>query len=273
VDRSCGVLLDNLSSVRRHQAAEALNVDEADRRLGETQQWIDSILGRLTPHLSRQTRLDVLDVGAAQGRAIIALQRRGHHGVGVEPWRDAIETAHELARRHNTTVEIREGTAERLPFPDEQFDVVIATSVMEHVSGLRQALREVFRVLRPGGIFYFTSGSSLSPRQNEIGVFPLFGWYPLPLKRRIMWWAVAHKPHLVGHTHAPAINWFTPWSARRLLREAGFATVWDRWDLWQPDEATGAARALAMVGKHVRPARIIGDVLRAGCAYAARKPG
>jgi ubiquinone/menaquinone biosynthesis C-methylase UbiE len=258
--------------MREHRATESRGVDEADRELPETQRWVDSILARLQPHLPAGRPLQVLDVGAAQGKALIALQRRGCEAVGVEPWPDAIAVAQDLARRHSTHVDIREGSAEHLPFGDEEFDLVVAMSVMEHVRDLPQALREACRVLRPGGIFWFNSASSTSPRQAEIAGFPMFGWYPLPVKRRIMAWAVAHKPGLVGHTETPALNWFTPWSARRKLRRAGFGETWDRWDLYLPDEATGIARSAVLIAKYLRPVRIVGDVLIPGCTYAAQKP-
>jgi SAM-dependent methyltransferase len=258
--------------VRTHSATEARSADEADRQLPETQRWVDSILARLRPYLPETESLRVLDVGAAQGKALIAFQRRGHTPVGVEPWPEAMAMAQELADRHGTQIDIREGAVEHLPFGDEEFDLVVAMSVMEHVGDLAQALGEVCRVLRPGGIFWFNSASSMCPRQAEIAGFPLFGWYPLPLKRRIMWWAVAHNPDLVGHTQTPAVNWFTPWSARRKLRQAGFEEIWDRWDLYRPEEAAGVVRAMVSTAKHLRPARMIGDVLFPGCAYAARKP-
>jgi SAM-dependent methyltransferase len=253
-------------------ATEAIDVREAERRLPESQAWTAAILGRLAPYLRSEPPLDVLDIGAAQGRSLLALQRLGHRAVGVEPWSTAIETAHELARRHGTTVDIRQGIAENLPLRDEQFDLVLATSVMEHVTDLRQALREAQRVLRPGGILWFHSASSMAPHQGEIVGFPLFGWYPLPLKRRIMRWAAASRPERVGGTTTPAINWFTPWSARRELRRAGFGDVWDRWDLRRPEETAGPAGAALRMAKVFRPVRFVGDVVMSGCAYAARKP-
>jgi SAM-dependent methyltransferase len=254
-----------------HRAAETIDLEEAEHLLEETQAWIDAILGRLAPHLPRSQPLDVLDVGAAQGRSIIALQRHGHRAVGVEPWPEARVTAIELGERHGMEIEIRDGSAENLPFEDGTFDLVLATSVLEHVTDLQRTLGEIHRVLRPGGIFWFNSASSMSPRQSEIAGFPLFGWYPLPLKRRIMWWAVDHRPQLIGYTRVPAIHWFTPWSARRALRRAGFTVVWDRWDLVQQSELVGARGVLAGVGRRIRAVRYVGDVLIAGCSYAGRK--
>lgn len=70
----------------------------------------------------------------------------------------------------------------------------------------------------------------------------------------------------------PAINWFTPRSARRELRRAGFGEVWDRWDLRRPEEMSGAGGTVLRVAKAFRPARLVGDVIVSGCAYAARKP-
>lgn len=51
-------------------------------------------------------------------------------------------------------VTIQLAEAEQLPFPDNTFDVVTAYSVFDHLVDYRIALREIARVLRPGGIFY-----------------------------------------------------------------------------------------------------------------------
>ena len=77
----------------------------------------------------------------------------------------------------------------------------------------------------------FSPPARCAPIQGEIDRFPLFPWYPKPLKLRIMRWAVENKPELVGHTTTPAIYWWTPWMARRVLAEAGFRAVYDRWQI------------------------------------------
>jgi SAM-dependent methyltransferase len=254
------------------QAAEKLTLEQAAARFAETERWIGSIVRRMEPLVRAPKPWRVLDIGAAQGRGLMALARLGHRPFGVEPDRDAIEVARQLAAQEGVAIDLREGVAEAIPFPDASFDLVIATSVMEHVGDLELSLREIHRVLAPGGMFWFNSESSLCPRQNEIAGFPAFGWYPDPLKRRIMVWARDHQPRLVGYTKHPAFHWWTPWKARRKLAEARFGEVQDRWDLRLPEEDSGwRAQAIALLRRHPT-LRFLGDVCVKGCAFAARRP-
>ncbi|HEU5201354.1 MAG TPA: class I SAM-dependent methyltransferase, partial [Nitrospira sp.] len=78
-------------------------------------------------------------------------------------------------------IHVEEVTAESLPYPDRQFDSVISTWTLCTIPDVKKALREIRRVLRPSGIFYFLEhGLSdnarvaawqdrLNPIQNVIG--------------------------------------------------------------------------------------------------------
>ena len=58
-----------------------------------------------------------------------------------------------LAAEARLPIDVVEEFSERLPFANDTFDVVFARAVLHHTRDLDSACREMFRVLRPGGIF------------------------------------------------------------------------------------------------------------------------
>jgi ubiquinone/menaquinone biosynthesis C-methylase UbiE len=88
---------------------------------------------------------DVLEVGCGTGLLLrrFAVTARTAIGVDLSPAMVAI------ARERG--LDARVGDALALPFADESFDLVVSFKVLPHVPSLLRALREVARVLRPGG--------------------------------------------------------------------------------------------------------------------------
>jgi ubiquinone/menaquinone biosynthesis C-methylase UbiE len=97
-----------------------------------------------------------LDVGCGTGTLAIAAQARvGVTGrvFGIDPGAQQIARARAKAARRRLPVEFQIGVIERLPFPDQTFDVVFSTLMMHHLPAplKRQGLADIVRVLRPGG--------------------------------------------------------------------------------------------------------------------------
>ena len=254
------------------RGADRLTLDDAATRLPVMVAHLDKILARLRAAGLVGEHPRILDVGAAQGQVLLAAARRGLRAVGVEPIEEARQVGAELSGREGAEVDLRAGTAEALPFDDGEFDFVHANSVLEHVSDAQAAMNESARVLRPGGVLWFSAASSVCPHQEEIGGFPLFGWYPDRLKRRIMYWARDQRPHLIGGTSVPAIHWFTPGKARRMLRQAVFDRVLDRWDLRLASEGGRLhAAALRTIRTGGGATKLLADLLVPHCSYAAAK--
>jgi SAM-dependent methyltransferase len=105
------------------------------------------VLGRLEPHHR------LLDVGCGPGSISLDLASRVRWVVGVDAAAEAIEAA-DAARVAAAVdnVEFAIGDAYALDFPDASFDVVFAHQVLQHLARPVDALREMRRVLVPGGV-------------------------------------------------------------------------------------------------------------------------
>jgi SAM-dependent methyltransferase len=104
--------------------------------------------------LVEQATGQVLEIGAGTGRNL-PLYRNATRVVALEPGPGMRARAEQAARAAQLAVEVADGRAEALPFPDAAFDTVVASLVLCTVPDLTQALAEAHRVLRPGGTLRF----------------------------------------------------------------------------------------------------------------------
>jgi SAM-dependent methyltransferase len=97
----------------------------------------------------------VLDLGSGAGTdSLIAAQMVGSGGsvTGIDMTPQMLAKAHAAAAEMGATnVEFVESEAERLPFPDTSFDVVISNGVIDLIPDKDAVFAEIFRVLAPGG--------------------------------------------------------------------------------------------------------------------------
>ncbi|HAT45772.1 MAG TPA: 3-demethylubiquinone-9 3-O-methyltransferase, partial [Ktedonobacter sp.] len=100
---------------------------------------------------------DILEIGCGGGLICEELAQRQAIIVGIDPSQGALETARLHIQKsglgHN--VYYQQGIAEALPYANGSFSVIVCLDTLEHVQDLPATIKEIARVLAPGGVFVF----------------------------------------------------------------------------------------------------------------------
>lgn len=136
--------------------SENINYDEASNTLFYNQLPVDLVDKK------------VLDVGCGDGSDLKKISEKGAIIYGVEPSEEFVK----YAKQTNPSAIIKEGVAENIPFSDAMFDVVVSKWALQTCSELENALNEIARVLKPGGIFILLSKH---PMQQYFGKMREYG--------------------------------------------------------------------------------------------------
>ena len=170
--------------------------------LGQDPRWRRFLVGRL--ELRQDAR--VLDV--ATGTGAVALEIVRQHGcsvVAVDRSADmlAVARARIAARGLASTVELHEARAEALPFADASFDALTVTYLLRYVDDPAATLRELARVVRPGGTVAMLE-FGVPPASAVRALWELYVRLVLPLAGRLL----SPGWHEVGRFLGPSIRGF-----------------------------------------------------------------
>jgi ubiquinone/menaquinone biosynthesis C-methylase UbiE len=138
-------------------AAETERLDEANFRL-RRDVAVDMVL-RLAP-----PQAQVIDLGCGAGPVISELRKRSVNVVGLDYAADMLDNARSRLRALGLDEsDLYQGDCRRTPYPDASFDVVVCLGVISYIDDYADVLREIHRLLRPGGTMLVSFRNVFNP--------------------------------------------------------------------------------------------------------------
>jgi ubiquinone/menaquinone biosynthesis C-methylase UbiE len=220
----------------------------AQQGAGEIWNW-EGLAGKLrwarrVKMLSNHLRagMSVLELGCGTGYFTRELAHSGAHIVAIDVSPELLEIAKADCSAANVSYEIQNACA--MSYCDAVFDSVVGSSVLHHLD-IKEALREIYRVLKVDSTIYFTEPNMLNPQ--------------IAIQKNVPW--VKRK---LGDS--PDETAFFRWALRRLLKETGFRDVRiDPFDFLHPKTAGFLANRLNGFGHFLEKVPVISEF--AGSLY------
>ncbi len=156
-------------------------------------------------------KLNVLDIGASTGIIDNYLSSYFERIIGVDINYICIRHAKNTYKKDNLIFYLVD--ALHLPFSNESFDVVICSHTYEHVPDPKKLFEEIFRVLRSGGVCYFTAGNRLKLKEVHYRL-PLLSAIPKPLAHYYL--------RIMGKGSHYDIKLLSYWGLRALVKKFQF---------------------------------------------------
>jgi ubiquinone/menaquinone biosynthesis C-methylase UbiE len=118
----------------------------------------------------------LLEVGCGMGTDLLQFARGGAHCFGVDLTPRSVEITRHRFKLYDAQGTFMISDGERLPFRNESFDVVYSNGVLHHTPDTAGAIREVHRVLRPGG-----TAKIMLYHRNSLNY-----WFEIVLRRGVL---------------------------------------------------------------------------------------
>lgn len=210
-------------SVRAHweqQACGTRDIPSEDRRGFFVQ--LERERYEMEPYIRDFARFErgrgqkVLEVGVGAATDFVNWARAGAELTGIDLTHEAVTLAQERLALEGLKATVQQGDAEHLPFADATFDIVYSWGVLHHTPNTQAAIREVHRVLKPGGtalvmIYHVPSWTG-------------FMLWALHSAARLRPWETPRSA-IYQHLESPGTKAYTVDEARDLFRDFGSANV------------------------------------------------
>ncbi len=167
----------------------------------------------------------ILDYGCGKGEIVEALRSRGFEALGCDVYYEGGDYSSGVDKKLLGGI-IRRMEGDKIPFPDDSFDYVINNQVMEHVKDMDSVLKEIHRVLKPGGQVLSLFGDKTMWTEGHCGI-PFLHRFRRGSRLRIYYAAVLRLFGLGYHTAGKSVmrwsqdfcDWLDKWCYYRSLGE------------------------------------------------------
>jgi 2-polyprenyl-3-methyl-5-hydroxy-6-metoxy-1,4-benzoquinol methylase len=194
----------------------------------------------------------ILEVGTGTGWFPLLCKANGLQCKGLEISPQLIDFAMQMGKRNNIVPDIELGNLEDSDIGIEQYDVVIASSVFEHVEHWRTGLSKIYTALKPGGVLFFESTNKFSVGvSGEFAAFPLYGWLPDGARYRLR--QALHGKDIMKL--GIDFTQFTHGLLRREFKKLGFSRALDIVDLVDISRLSPLKRAITQSCRAFPPFR------------------
>jgi 2-polyprenyl-3-methyl-5-hydroxy-6-metoxy-1,4-benzoquinol methylase len=194
----------------------------------------------LSSHL--KPGMTVLELGCGTGSFTRELARSGAEIVAIDVSPELLEIANADTSAQNVQYQIQNAYA--LRYPEGMFDSVVGSSVLHHLE-IEDAIRDIYRVLKPEGTIYFTEPNMLNP---QIAIQKNIPW----IKRKL--------------GDSPEETAFFRWPLQRLLERTGYRDVRiDPFDFLHPKTPVALIDQVKAFGRFLENVPVISEF--AGSLY------
>ena len=190
----------------------------------------DSLMWRLGRFITIDSSTTILEVGTGTGWFPIMCNLNGLSCKGLEISPQLVEHGIDFGRRHGIEVDIELGNIEDQTLGKSEYDIVIASSVLEHVEHWERAIQNIFDALKSGGVLFLLSTNKFALRSHEYKL-PLYGWLPDRWRYHLRRSRQGEDIMKLGID----FNQFTHLHLRRCLKASGFSQVLDTIEMLDPE--------------------------------------
>ena len=198
----------------------------------------------------------ILEIGVGRGWLQVYGKKAGYQIRGVEITQQLIDVAKENGRNYGVELDLELGNIEETDLAPESYDVIIASSVFEHVQDWNAGLENIARALKPGGLFYFDSTNKFSFTSGEYH-WPLYGWMPDSWRYRLRRWRQGNDIMRCGID----FHQFTHPQLRRLFKRLGYTSVLDLVDFKDAENVKSQGRWKRLILRSAKQSHLLKNVM------------